>query len=130
MNEERKIEIIASLPLPKVNTRRLIWQPVTDHDGLKMRLALLDWQPSGAHCALEHLAAENDKLLARINDLELAQGWRTDMENAPRDDIEIYGWDTTGDPYTCKWCELSGRWLEGYCWHRTPTHWKHITTPE
>lgn len=58
--------VIASLDLPDVNGGRMIWQPVTGRDGVKMRLAPLDWQPSGAHHALEYLAAENDRLRALL----------------------------------------------------------------
>ena len=66
-----KIRIVTKFPAPVPQRKRLIWQPVTDSAGKMMRLAPLDWLPSGAHEALEHLARENDKLrddLAKAED--------------------------------------------------------------
>lgn len=57
-------DVIASLPVPVVNKQRLIWQPVAGADGVKMRLAPLDWQPAASHAALEHLASTLDALNA------------------------------------------------------------------
>jgi hypothetical protein len=57
------VKVMASLPMPKPDINRFIWQPVNG----KMRPAPLDWMPSGAHEALEHLAAENDRLRAMLN---------------------------------------------------------------
>ena len=58
----RKVEVVVSFELPAVSRNRQIWQPVTGKDGVKMRLAPLDWQPSGAHHALEYLAVQKGRL--------------------------------------------------------------------
>lgn len=42
--------------MPTINTRQVVWQPVTDNGDLAMRLAPIDWQPSGAHACIQMLA--------------------------------------------------------------------------
>lgn len=70
-----KINVIVSLDLPNIHAKRLIWQPVKDGGDVKMRLAPLDWQPSGAHHALEYLAT-------RLEDLEIQLKSVLDRESA------------------------------------------------
>jgi hypothetical protein len=53
-----KVVVVAEFDLPQVNRKHFVWQPVTDVDGVKMRLAPLDWLPSGAHEAIQHLVDE------------------------------------------------------------------------
>ena len=50
------MKVIASRQIPIVNTHQLVWQPVTDNGDRSMRLAPIDWQPSGAHACIQMLA--------------------------------------------------------------------------
>lgn len=50
------MKVIASRPMPVINTRGLVWQPVADNSCLSMRLAPIDWQPSGAHACIQMLS--------------------------------------------------------------------------
>ena len=50
------MKVIASRQMPIVNTHQLVWQPVTDNGDRSMRLAPIDWQPSGAHACIQMLA--------------------------------------------------------------------------
>ena len=50
------MKVIASRQIPIVNTHQVVWQPVTDNGDRSMRLAPIDWQPSGAHACIQMLA--------------------------------------------------------------------------
>ena len=50
------MKVIASRQMPIVNTHQLVWQPVTENGDRSMRLAPIDWQPSGAHACIQMLA--------------------------------------------------------------------------
>ena len=50
------MKVIASRQMPIVNTHQVVWQPVTDNGDRSMRLAPIDWQPSGAHACIQMLA--------------------------------------------------------------------------
>jgi hypothetical protein len=49
------MKVIASRQMPIVNTHQVVWQPVTDNGDRSMRLAPIDWQPSGAHACIQML---------------------------------------------------------------------------
>jgi hypothetical protein len=50
------MKVIASRQIPIINTRQVVWQPVAENGDLSMRLAPIDWQPSGAHACIQMLA--------------------------------------------------------------------------
>ena len=50
------MKVIASRQIPIVNTHQVVWQPVTDNGDRSMRLAPIDWQPSGAHACIQMLS--------------------------------------------------------------------------
>lgn len=50
------MKVIASRQMPIVNTHQVVWQPVTENGDRSMRLAPIDWQPSGAHACIQMLA--------------------------------------------------------------------------
>ena len=50
------MKVIESRQIPIVNTRQEVWQPVAYNGDLSMRLAPIDWQPSGAHACIQMLA--------------------------------------------------------------------------
>lgn len=50
------MKVIASRQIPIINTHQVVWQPVTDNGERSMRLAPIDWQPSGAHACIQMLA--------------------------------------------------------------------------
>lgn len=50
------MKVIASRQIPIVNTHQVVWQPVTENGDRSMRLAPIDWQPSGAHACIQMLA--------------------------------------------------------------------------
>ena len=49
------MKVIASRQIPIVNTHQGVWQPVAENGDLSMRLAPIDWQPSGAHACIQML---------------------------------------------------------------------------
>lgn len=74
MSDERRVsvKIVMHHEMPSPNLSRMIWQPVADKEGLKMRLAPLSWQPSGAHHALEFQAARIEALTAERDEWKRA----------------------------------------------------------
>ena len=67
------MKVIESRQIPIVNTRQEVWQPVAYNGDLSMRLAPIDWQPSGAHACIQMLADDlrdaQDKLTKAIEAL-------------------------------------------------------------
>lgn len=79
------MKVIASRQIPIVNTHQVVWQPVTDNGDRSMRLAPIDWQPSGAHACIQMLA----------DDLRNAEAKLTKAVDALRDIMsgdDIYPW--------------------------------------
>jgi hypothetical protein len=60
------MNVISSLPLPKVDLNQFVWQPVTDRGELAMRLAPISWQPSGAHECIQQLVNEVKELKGKL----------------------------------------------------------------
>ena len=102
----------------KTNTRRIARVP-------EMELALI-----AAHEKVERLERQNAELRAQD-----ANGWRTDMENAPHEIVDLmvdgsrvadcwcgqYSWESTS-------YDEGGHTFTEY--HSAPTHWRYITLPE
>ena len=60
------MKVIASRQMPIVNTHQVVWQPVTDNGDRSMRLAPIDWQPSGAHACIQMLADDQRNAEAKL----------------------------------------------------------------
>lgn len=58
--------IVVKRPLPYINTRQLVWQPVTDNGDLAMRFAPIDWQPAGAHACIQMLSNDLHEALKEL----------------------------------------------------------------
>ena len=61
-----QFDIVANRPIPNVNLRQIVWQPVKDNGNLSMRLAPIEWQPSGAHACIQMLADDLAKTMEAL----------------------------------------------------------------
>ena len=61
-----QFDIVANRPIPNVNLRQIVWQPVKDNGNLSMRLAPIEWQPSGAHACIQMLADDLAKAVEAL----------------------------------------------------------------
>ena len=47
------------------------------------------------------------------------EGWRSDMENAPKDETDVLVWcANTGEQFVAYWCYAHSGWVYAHC-HRT-----------
>lgn len=65
-----QFDIVANRPIPNVNLRQIVWQPVKDNGNLSMRLAPIEWQPSGAHACIQMLADDLAKAVEALREIE------------------------------------------------------------
>jgi len=64
-----QFDIVANRPIPNVNLRQLVWQAVKDNGNLSMRLAPIEWQPSGAHYCIQMLANDLAKAMEALREI-------------------------------------------------------------
>ena len=93
------MKVIASRQMPIVNTHQVVWQPVTDNGDRSMRLAPIDWQPSGAHACIQMLVddlrnaeAKLTKAVEALNMVDLSI-----MENTNETEWRLWGEGAVSD---------------------------------
>ena len=84
--------VITKRQIPVVNTRQLVWQPVTDNGDLAMRLAPIDWQPSGAHACIQMLTDDLRDAEAKLAECEARLGKAVDALRDIMSNDDLYPW--------------------------------------